>query len=159
MLTQNIEHYRQKLDDAFLELLHTYIKLLNAEGINLSSIKTPLDYNKIVKEGGAAEGTRGILSYYLAIFSMINIYGSEINAPLVIDTPNQQEQSDKNYENIVNLITQKIPDTEQIIICAMENDKLKEYKKDANVIKLNKDKLLQASKYDVVKQIFDEMEK
>lgn len=41
----------------------------------------------------------------------------------------------------------------------MENDKLKEYKKDANVIKLNKDKLLQASKYDVVKQIFDEMEK
>lgn len=38
---------------------------------------------------------------------MINIYGSEINAPLVIDTPNQQEQSDKNYENIVNLITQK----------------------------------------------------
>ena len=150
---------RQKLDDAFLELLHTYIKLLNAEGINLSSIKTPLDYNKIVKEGGAAEGTRGILSYYLAIFSMINIYGSEINAPLVIDTPNQQEQSDKNYENIVNLITQKIPETEQIIICAMENDKLKEYKKDANVIKLNKDKLLQASKYDVVKQIFDEMEK
>lgn len=150
---------RQKLDNAFLELLHTYIKLLNAEGINLSSIKTPLDYNKIVKEGGAAEGTRGVLSYYLAIFSMINIYGSEINAPLVIDTPNQQEQSDKNYENIVNLITQKIPDTEQIIICAMENDKLKEYKKDANVIKLNKDKLLQASKYDEVKQIFDEMEK
>lgn len=150
---------KQKLDDAFLELLHTYIKLLDAEGINLSSIKTPLDYNKIVKEGGAAEGTRGILSYYLAIFSMINIYGSEINAPLVIDTPNQQEQSDKNYENIVNLITQKIPDTEQIIICAMENDKLEEYKKDANVIKLNKDKLLEASKYDEVKQIFDEMEK
>ncbi len=150
---------KQKLDDAFLELLHTYIKLLDAEGINLSSIKTPLDYNKIVKEGGAAEGTRGILSYYLAIFSMINIYGTEINAPLVIDTPNQQEQSDKNYENIVNLITQKIPATEQIIICAMENDKLEEYKKDANVIKLNKDKLLQASKYDDVKQIFDEMEK
>ena len=150
---------KQKLDDDFLELLHSNIKLLDAEGINLSSIKTPLDYNKIVKEGGAAEGTRGILSYYLAIFSMINIHGSEINAPLVIDTPNQQEQSDKNYENIVKLITQKILDTEQIIICAMENDKLEEYKKDANVIKLDKNKLLQFSKYDEVKQIFDEMEK
>jgi primase-polymerase (primpol)-like protein len=43
---------KQKLDDAFLELLHTYIKLLDAEGINLSGIKTPLDYNKIVKEVG-----------------------------------------------------------------------------------------------------------
>ena len=150
---------KQKLDDDFLELLHSNIKLLDAEGINLSSIKTPLDYNKIVKEGGAAEGTRGIFSYYLSIFSMINIYGSEINAPLVIDTPNQQEQSDKNYENIVNLITQRIPDTEQIIICAMENDKLEEYKKEANVIKLDKDKLLQSSKYDEIKQIFDEMKK
>ena len=95
----------------------------------------------------------------LAIFSMINIHGNEINAPLVIDTPNQQEQSDKNYENIVNLITQRIPDTEQIIICAMENDKLEEYKKEANVIKLDKDKLLQSSKYDEIKQIFDEMKK
>jgi len=90
---------------------------------------------------------------------MINIYGSEINAPLVIDTPNQQEQSDKNYENIVKLITQKIPDTEQIILCAMENDKLEEYKKIANVIKLDKGKLLQSSKYGEIKEIFDGIEK
>ena len=41
----------------------------------------------------------------------------------------------------------------------MENDKLEEYKKEANVIKLDKDKLLQSSKYDEIKQIFDEMKK
>jgi hypothetical protein len=50
----------------------SYIELLNAEDINTSIIKTPMDYAKIVNEGGAVEGTRDILTYYLTIFSLIN---------------------------------------------------------------------------------------
>jgi len=145
---------KKKIDESFMNLLTTYIKLLDAEGINLSAIKTPLDYNKIIKEGGAAENTRGVLAYYLSIFSLIDLHGNEIQAPLVIDTPNQQEQSGKNYENIVKLITTKIPKQEQVIICAMENEKLQPYKAQANVIILDSNKLLHADKYDRVKKAF-----
>jgi predicted nucleic acid-binding Zn-ribbon protein len=145
---------KKKIDESFMNLLTTYIKLLDAEGINLSAIKTPLDYNKIIKEGGAAENTRGVLAYYLSVFSLIDLHGNEIQAPLVIDTPNQQEQSGKNYENIVKLITTKIPKQEQVIICAMENEKLQPYKAQANVITLDRNKLLHTDKYDRVKKAF-----
>lgn len=148
---------KNTIDDTFIDLLTSYVKLLDAEGVNLSSIKSPLDYNKIIKEGGAAENTRGVLAYYLSVFSMISNHDNEIIAPLVIDTPNQQEQSDKNYENIVNLISDKISSTNQIILCAMENKKLKPFKDKANIIKLDKNKLLDKSKYEDVKKIFDEM--
>lgn len=146
---------KEEINANFMDLLTTYIKLLDADGVNLSSIKTPLDYNKIIKEGGAAENTRGVLAYYLAIFSLIDIHGYEVKAPLVIDTPNQQEQSDKNYENILKLIISKIPETEQIIICAMDNEKLKDFEKKANVIILDKNKLLDVQKYDEIKNIFN----
>ncbi len=148
---------KEEINNSFIDLLTTYMKILDVEEINLSKIKTPLNYNGIIKEGGAAEGTRGILSYYLAVFSLVDIYGEEFKAPLIIDTPNQQEQSDVNYENIIKLITTKIPDGEQVILCAMENEILNDFKKNANVIKLDSNKLLSASKYEEIKTIFDEI--
>jgi len=149
---------KDKINSSFIDLLTTYIKILDVEEINLSKIKTPLDYNGIVKEGGAAEGTRGILAYYLSIFSLVDIYSDEFKAPLIIDTPNQQEQSDINYENIIKLITSKIPDNEQVILCAMENKILDEFKKNAHVIKLDKNKLLDETNYEEIKTIFDKIE-
>lgn len=147
----------EKINSSFVELLNVYIKILNAEGINLSDIKTPLDYNKLT-DGGAAENTRGMLAYYLAIFTLINIYGNEVQAPLIIDTPNQQEQSNNNYEKIIDLIMKKTKKEEQIIICAMNNEHLTEYAKEANIITLDNNKLLNTSKYEDIKKIFDEIE-
>ena len=36
-----------------------------------------MDYNKVIKEGGAAEGARAILAYYLTIFTMVEKFGNE----------------------------------------------------------------------------------
>ncbi len=149
---------KEEIESNFLILLKTYIKILDAEGINLSKIKSPLDYNKIIMEGGAAENTRAVLGYYLAIFTLIDMHGSEVKAPFIIDTPNQHEQSEQNYQNIVKLITEKVPKGEQIFICAMENENLKEYKEKANVITLDKKQLLLKSKYSEIKKVFDEIE-
>lgn len=146
-----------KINSSFVELLNVYIKILNAEGINLTDVKTPLHYNKLT-DGGAAENTRGMLAYYLAIFTLINIYGSEIQSPLVIDTPNQQEQSDDNYATIIDLIMKKTEKEKQMILCAMNNEHLIEYAKEANVITLDSNKLLNTSKYEDIKKIFDEIE-
>ncbi len=142
---------KDNINKDFVLILKQYIETLEADAVNLSEISSPLDYNKIVKEGGAAESARAMLAYYLTIFKMVGLHGSELISPLVIDTPNQQEQSHTNYENIVNLITTKIDNDYQLILCAMENEHLNKFSKGAKVIRLDKNKLLSDSQYEKLK--------
>lgn len=144
----------ETINDSFKSILTKYIKSLDAEAVNLSEINSPLDYNKIIKEGGAAEGVRAILAYYLTVFTMVEKYGSEVKSALIIDTPNQQEQSHTNYDKIVNLLTNEITSDTQIIMSAMENEHLKPFVERAKVIVLDKNKLLLKEKYDELKNEF-----
>ena len=145
----------ENINSSFSSIFSDYIDLLDAEAVNISSIESPLDYNKVIKEGGAAEGSRAILAYYLSIFTMVEEYGNEVKSALVIDTPNQQEQSDTNYEKIVNLLTNRTSKKTQILLCAMENAHLDQFKKKAKIITLTKDKLMLKSEYGKVKKVFD----
>jgi predicted metal-dependent TIM-barrel fold hydrolase len=106
-----------------------------------------MDYNKVVKEGGAADGTRAILAYYLTIYSLIQKFGNEVVAPFVIDTPNQQEQSLSNYDKILDLITNKLSKDSQIILCSLNTERLKPIKEKAKIIQLTAKKLLDETKY------------
>ena len=73
---------------------------------------------------------------------------------MVIDTPNQQEQSHTNYDKIVALLTNEFSDDTQVIMSAMENDQLKPFADKAKIITLNTDKLLLKDKYDSIKIYF-----
>lgn len=148
------EEETESILNSFNSILSNYVQLLDAEAVNLSEINSPLDYNKVIKEGGAAEGVRAILGYYLTIFSMVEKFGNEAKSPLVIDTPNQQEQSFTNYEKIVELLTDDFLDGNQIIMSAMENEQLKPFADKAQIITLDENKLLSKEKYDEVKNIF-----
>jgi hypothetical protein len=142
-------------NDTFKSLLSKYIKLLDAEAVNLSEINSPLDYNKIVKEGGAAESVRAILAYYITIYTLVKKYGQEVKSPLVIDTPNQQEQSHTNYDKILNLLLTEFKE-DQIILSAMDNEHLKPILKVANIINLDTSKLLKKDKFEEIKKMFEE---
>jgi hypothetical protein len=144
----------QEINDSFNLTFGRFIKLLDAEAVNLSEINSPLDYKKVIKAGGAAEGARAILAYYLTIYTLVEKFGNEVISPLVIDTPNQQEQSDSNYEKIVNILTTKISKKSQIILCAMNNEHLKSFEKTATIITLDSNKILDKTKYKEVKKYF-----
>ena len=137
----------EELSKLFLSLFSGFINKLDAKGINLNKVKHPTDYNKIFGSGGAAESTRAVLAYQLAVFKQIYSVANEIPAPLVIDTPNQQEQASKNYKLIINLIMNDTPEGSQIILCGMDNDQLNPYKEKANIIQLNDDKILKEENY------------
>lgn len=135
------------LSNLFIDNLSRFLFKLDAKGVSLDKVKQPTDYNKLFGSGGAAEGTRAVLAYQLAIFNQIHFVANEIAAPLVIDTPNQQEQADKNYQHIIDLIMNETPSDSQILLCGMDNAHLAPYKKDANVIFLDDSKLLNKQKY------------
>src|SRR5690606_15712255 len=145
----------ESIQESFNSILTKHIKLLDAEAVNLSEINSPLDYNKVIKEGGAAEGARAILAYYLTIFSMVEKFGNEVKSPLVIDTPNQQEQSHTNYEKIVALLTDDLLTENQVIMSAMENEQLSPFAEKAQIITLDENKILSKCKYEEVKVEFE----
>ena len=132
---------RDELNELFMGNLVESINSLSATGVNLDGVKAPMDYKKILG-GGAAEGTRGTLAYQLAVLRQIDHANPCEIAPFVIDTPNQQEQAKHRYDQVMDVLTENIPKGYQVILCAMDNAALDNYKQDAHIIKLDNNRLL-----------------
>ncbi|MGQ1274058.1 hypothetical protein ACT44O_09405 [Acinetobacter baumannii] len=152
---------KEKLDSNFKLSLRSYIDQLDASAVNLSEISSALNYNKMHGNGGAAESTRGLLAYYYAVLKQIYNAENEVFAPIIIDTPNQQEQADFNYTKIIDFIIKHTPHTAQLIICAMDRSEIQSYKEQANTIVLDENKLLDTKKYNGLKHLlcFEDFEK
>ncbi|QZA78688.1 hypothetical protein K4H28_04560 [Deefgea tanakiae] len=138
---------RENLDATFKDSLAKYIDELKAQGINLSPIESPLDYKKLYGSGGAAESTRGLLAYYMSIIRQAHRAENEVFSAVVIDTPNQQEQADFNYEKILKFLMDSVPPNTQLILCAMNRSEIDSYKSAAHVIELDEKKILSDTKY------------
>lgn len=150
--------HKDLIDTSFFDYLSRYVQLLEAEGINLSEIKSPRHFNKLFNEGGAADGIRAALAFYISIYSMSAQFCDQVISSLLIDTPNQQEQSEKNYDKVIEFLLKEIPEDRQIILAAMDNPQLKSFKDNARVILLDDKKLLSEEKYLEVKNEFDLIE-
>ncbi|MGI2126082.1 hypothetical protein [Shewanella oncorhynchi] len=137
---------KDELNELFLGNLVESINVLSATGVNLDGVKSPMDYKKILG-GGAAEGTRGVLAYQLAVLRQIAHADNCQLAPFVVDTPNQQEQAKHRYEKVMDVVSEKIPMGYQVILCAMDNPALAMYKQDAHIIELNDNRLLHRAEY------------
>ena len=138
---------REDLNAAFKDSLAAYVQKLNAQGINLAPVESPLDYKKIHGSGGAAESTRGILAYYMSVIRQAHKAQNEAFSAIVIDTPNQQEQADFNYEKILKFLMDTVPSNAQLILCAMNRSEVQSYKDVAHVIELDEKKILKDAKY------------
>lgn len=138
---------REDMDAVFKDSLAKYISDLKAHGVNLSPVESPLDYKKLYGSGGAAESTRGILAYYMAILRQIYAAKNEVFSAVIIDTPNQQEQADLNYEKLLKVLMDTIPSDAQLILCAMNRKEIEAYKQSAYVITLDGGKILSRTKY------------
>lgn len=137
---------KEAMNDEFMFKLRKYISKLKADGVNLSHVRSPKDYKKLYGSGGAAESVRGLLAYYLATLQQIYTYKT-VAAPFIIDTPNQHEQVNQSYTEILALLKTEISQKSQIILCAMDRVDLSNFKEDAKIITLTDKKLLSESGY------------
>lgn len=138
---------REDINAGFKGSLATYVDELKAQGVNLSPVESPLDYKKLYGSGGAAESTRGILAYYMSVIWRVYKAKSAAFSAIVIDTPNQQEQADFNYEKILKFLMDSIPSDAQLILCAMNRSEIHSYKNASHVIELDEQKILKKTKY------------
>jgi hypothetical protein len=146
---------REDMDTAFKDNLAKYINELKAQGVNLSPIKSSLDYKKLYGSGGAAESTRGILAYYMAVLRQIHAAKNKVFSAVIIDTPNQQEQADFNYEKILQFLMNTLPSDVQLILCAMNRNEIETYKQSAHVIALDDGKILSPTEYNEFRKLLN----
>jgi hypothetical protein len=65
----------ENMDAAFKNSLAKHAADLKVQGVNLSLVESSLDYKKLYGSGGAAESTRDILAYYIAV--LLQIYNAD----------------------------------------------------------------------------------
>ncbi|QKX06763.1 hypothetical protein HN014_18190 [Aquimarina sp. TRL1] len=105
-----------------------------------------------IKETGSAL-PRALLAYYFTFFKIMNKYSTSTFCPIIIDSPNQQEQDKENLEAILNFIEKNKPENSQLVLGLVDDD---EYTFDLN----EKDSLLKKNDYDkVYKEIRPLLEK
>lgn len=98
-----IEYYGQKLTEFAYEL-----------GVEFTSRVSKSVSPKINETG--SYGTRAILAYHYAILHTIREFTSSCLTPIILDTPLQQDQDNKNAEAIIRFIRDRRPRDMQLIL-------------------------------------------
>lgn len=134
---------KDSLAERFLSLFREIKIKLNLRKINTKDIKSALNYAKLkTVDGGEAEKTRILLAYRLAVYEIIKSRKNAVISPLIIDTPFQQDQDPENYKVIMEYLANELDSDAQVFVCAMHNEIVEIYGKQAQVIKLDNEKIL-----------------
>ena len=90
----------------------SYLSALNVQRINLDSAV------KIVRKvhDTGSDQPRAVLAYHLALMKTVFRFSSALSAPMIIDSPNQQDQDATNVAAMIALILSSRPDGGQTIL-------------------------------------------
>jgi len=92
-------------------------------------------------------GPRLLLAYYAALWKVCHSEQVGISVPVVIDSPNQQDQDDVNLHVVLEFIADSLPASMQLIVCVTKNS---EARLDKTIVFEKKYSMLENSFYDAV---------
>jgi hypothetical protein len=136
---------KKEIESYYAQHMLEYLKEVDVSNIDTISVSKIV--NKIRDTG--SDQPRAVLAYYLALVKTIHRFSSSLTAPMVIDSPNQQDQDTTNVVSMLNLIFSSRPENGQTILGTVslyDQDVL-----DAAVITLShKSSVLTAEEYETV---------
>ncbi|MDY7394054.1 hypothetical protein UMM65_02285 [Aureibaculum sp. 2210JD6-5] len=114
------EDRKGKIMTLYRSSLSTYLKELN---INLDTFSENVfrRMDSPINETGSAL-PRALLAYYFAFLKVMSKYSTSTFCPIIIDSPNQQEQDKTNLEAILDFINKHQPENTQLILGIVDND-------------------------------------
>lgn len=103
---------RDKIVAFYARLMLSYLDRLDVSNYSVQGFtKLPAR----ISETGS-DLPRSILAYGLAILNTMNEFSTSFFGPIVIDSPNQQDQDAKNVGAMIDLIVKAVPDDAQVIL-------------------------------------------
>ncbi|MDN4011997.1 hypothetical protein QX233_05980 [Chryseobacterium gambrini] len=97
---------------------------------------------------------RALLAYYFSILKVMNSYSTSTFCPIVIDSPNQQEQDGENRKAIMNFIYNNQPENSQLILGLVDDIDTSLFDGDIVMLEDEKYSLLKEKYY---KEVSDEL--
>lgn len=117
--TKELKEVEKRGKDRKKSIMSTYLNNMRTFLFELDVQKLPESlYKKIdfdVKESGSDQ-PRALLAYYYSILSVMREYGSSAFAPIILDSPNQQDQDIESLKKVLTFIRdRKIADSQLIM--------------------------------------------
>jgi len=107
---------RDRIEKFYAVLMTSYLRELDVLNYDQDAL---MKINATIIETGS-DAPRAVLAYDLAFLHTIHEFGNSFTAPMVIDSPNQQDQDAKNVAAMISLIVNNIPDEGQTILGSVE---------------------------------------
>jgi hypothetical protein len=143
---------KEEILNFYRSRLASYLKKLDIHSLteeDYHSISTKIES----KETGSSR-PRALIAYYFTFFHLMSKFSNSIYCPLIIDSPNQQDQDVEHIDKIMEFINENQPEGSQMILGLAET-----YGQDFNckVVELTKKySLLEESEFEVVRnEMFD----
>lgn len=108
----NDKKRRKNIVSFYSRLILAYLNRLDVTNYSAD------DYTKIPARIGetGSDLPRALLAYFLAILQTVHEHSTALFAPIVIDSPNQQDQDPKNVGSMIDLImSSRLEDTQTIL--------------------------------------------
>lgn len=108
---------RQKeIRTKYFNLMQSNLMKLDVLTMSEKSYKTIT--SKIAETGSGKP--RALLAYYFSILEVMKEFSTSVFCPIVIDSPNQQDQEKANLDKMLDFIIEKKPEGSQLILGLVE---------------------------------------
>ena len=131
-----------EIKDFYFQKMRHYLYKLEIHKLAEKNFKSIFSQ---VQEGGSGQ-PRALLAYYYSILHTMHKYSDNTLFPIIIDSPNQQDQDADNIERIMEFIFEEQPNDTQLILGLVEYELDEKF--DGKVIELEgKFQLLKENEY------------
>ncbi|AUW43863.1 hypothetical protein CUJ84_Chr003527 [Rhizobium leguminosarum] len=103
---------REKVENFYAVLMLRYLRELDVSAIDHATVSK---INGRISDTGSDQ-PRAVLAYDLAFLKTIYEFKGSFTAPMILDSPNQQDQDAANVAAMIKLIISERPDTGQTIL-------------------------------------------
>lgn len=103
---------KKEIQDRYLTDMRQFLYELNVHTLSEQ------DYSRMVSniDENGSDKPRALLAYYYSLLDVIYTYSQAAFCPIIIDSPNQQEQDRENLNRIIKFIRDRRPASSQLIL-------------------------------------------
>lgn len=105
---------KEEIINYYTSTLSSFLKKLDVHSLHFDDYKTIT--SKIESKETGSSRPRALIAYYFTFFYLMQKFSSSTYCPLIVDSPNQQDQDIEHIDKIMKFINQNQPKDSQLIL-------------------------------------------